>query len=83
MIDPHDDFLGQRIQVGDVVAGYNGFNSMALYTVTRVNPKMIKVKLLKYHNNPEKLSKAIYGKMLIKVDEELVTVHLLKNGITI
>ena len=76
---PTQDFLGQELQINDVAVGSDGFDSMTLYKVIAFSPKMIRVTRMfaKRHNSKGKL---VYGKALLKVAPEVITMYMLKYG---
>ena len=74
-IPVHNDILGQPITIGDCVV-FPSSNSMFVGLVTKLNPKMVKVKRVgtKYSWEQNK-----YPNDLAKVSGAEVTMYLLKN----
>ena len=72
----HNDLLGQPIIEGDCVV-FPSSNTMYVGTVTKLNPKMIKVKSVgtKYSWEQNK-----YPSDIVKVHGEEVTMYLLRNA---
>ena len=46
-INNHVDLLGQDISIGAHVVSYDGHN-LGMFVVEKINPKMVKVRKLKY-----------------------------------
>lgn len=74
----HKDLLGRNLAVGDAVC-YPVSNSLVIGTVTKLNPKMIKVKKVG--------SKSLWGSEvnkypvdIIKLDSSEITFYLLQNS---
>lgn len=74
----HNDKLGQPIAVGDCVA-YPEANSLCVGTVTKLNPKMIKVVKVGAKSWYASQGTNKYPQDLVKLDGESVTMYLLKN----
>ena len=72
----HSDILGQPLDVGDAVV-FPASNSMYVGTITKLNPKMVKVKSVgaKYSWEQNK-----YPTDLAKVSGAEVTMYLLKQS---
>jgi len=72
----HSDILGQPLDVGDAVV-FPASNSMYVGTITKLNPKMVKVKRVgtKYSWEQNK-----YPADLAKVSGAEVTMYLLKQS---
>ena len=72
----HCDILGQPLEVGDCVV-YPSHNTMYIGTVTKLNPKMVKVKRVgaKYYTREQNK----YPADLAKVNGAEVTMYLLKH----
>jgi hypothetical protein len=75
-IPAHKDILGQPLDVGDAVV-YPSSNTMYVGLVTKLNPKMVKVRRVgkKYSWEQNK-----YPSDLAKVSGAEVTMYLLKNN---
>jgi hypothetical protein len=71
----HRDILGQPLGIGDVVV-FPSSNSMYVGMITKLNPKMVKVKSVgdKYSWDQNK-----YPNDVAKVSGTEVTMYLLKN----
>jgi len=76
VIPHHQDILGQPLSIGDCVV-YPSMNTMYVGTITKLNPKMVKVKRVgaKYHTREQNK----YPADLAKVSGAEVTMYLLKN----
>jgi hypothetical protein len=76
VIPYHQDILGQPLNVGDCVV-YPSMNTMYVGTITKLNPKMVKVKRVgaKYYTREQNK----YPSDLAKVSGAEVTMYLLKN----
>ena len=79
----HFDKLGHSINVGDYVA-YPNSNMLELGMIVKLNPKMIKIQRIakkpskyKWRNDIKFVNK--YSKDCIIVDNQLITLYLLKN----
>lgn len=73
-----EDFLGQRVDIGDFVVQSNGYNGMAIFKILRRTPKMLEVtNILAKRKGKVKL---IYGRSVVKIDEHLVMIYLLKRN---
>ena len=73
----HNDILGRPIAVGDCVA-FSSYNNMAIATVIKLNPKMVKVKEIGinatwYTGNNK------YPQDLVILNESDVTMYLLQK----
>lgn len=70
----HKDLLGRVLSVGDVVAMASS-NTMYVGTVDKLNPKMVKVKMLGrgWTNNK-------YSSDLVKIEGPEVTMYILKKA---
>jgi hypothetical protein len=75
VIPEHCDILGQPLVVGDCVV-YPVMNTMYVGTVTKLNPKMVKVKRVGTRRSSEQNK---YPADLAKVNGAEVTMYLLKN----
>lgn len=73
-IPEHKDILGQPLMVGDAVV-FPSSNSMYIGTITKLNPKMIKVKRVGSYNWEQNK----YPDDLVRVHGPEVTMYLLKN----
>jgi len=75
VIPEHQDILGQPLGIGDAVV-FPSSNTMYVGTITKLNPKMVKVKRVgtKYSWEQNK-----YPTDLAKVSGAEVTMYLLKN----
>lgn len=75
VIPEHQDILGQSLGVGDAVV-FPSSNSMYVGTITKMSPKMVKVKRVgtKYSWEQNK-----YPSDLAKVSGAEVTMYLLKH----
>lgn len=76
VIPDHRDLLGQPLSLGDAVV-YPSSNTMYVGTVTKLNPKMVKVKRVgqKYSWEQNK-----YPQDLVRVSGPEVTMYLLTKG---
>jgi hypothetical protein len=79
----HSDALDQELQVNDFVAYPSssglGRNQLKIGKIVAMTPKMVKV----VHVNKRLYEARIttrYSRDCVKIDEQLVTVYLLKNG---
>jgi len=72
----HFDLLGREINVGDVVA-VSTHNSLMIASVTKLNPKMVKVMRIPNKRSSE-LNK--YPSDMVVVPGADVTMYLLKNS---
>ena len=72
------DFFGQEINVGNFVVASQG-HELAIYKVTKITPKMVRVVKHGAKTRSAKKGKLRYGKELFKVDESLVTFHLIQR----
>lgn len=72
-----DDFFGQPISTGDYVIGAQGHN-LAIYKVLRMTPKMVRIAKITAKTAKAKKGALRYANELMKVDEKLVTFHLMK-----
>lgn len=72
----HRDLLGQPLAIGDAVV-YPSTNTMYVGTVTKLNPKMVKVKRVgtKYSSEKNK-----YPQDLVRVSGPEVTMYLLTKS---
>jgi hypothetical protein len=75
VIPEHCDILGQPLGVGDCVV-YPVHNTMYIGTVTKLNPKMVKVKRVGTRRSSEQNK---YPADLAKVNGAEVTMYLLKH----
>lgn len=75
VIPEHKDILGQPLAVGDAVV-YPSSNTMYIGTISKLNPKMVKIKRVgvKYKWEQNK-----YPTDLAKVSGAEVTMYLLKH----
>ena len=73
----HYDRIGREIALGDVVAVAD-FNGLMLAKVTKLNPKMIKVRRLPDSARRHESNK--YAKDAVKLDNEEVAIYLLGGG---
>ena len=71
----HRDILGQPLAVGDVVV-FPSSNTMYVGTITKLNPKMVKVKRVATNSSWEQNK---YPSDLARVSGAEVTMYLLKN----
>jgi len=71
----HRDLLGRFINVGDFVAVSNGCLFVA--TVVKLNPKMVKIKLL---NNRRDWQMNKYPNEMVVLNPDDVMMYLLKQG---
>ncbi len=79
MRDPHDDFLGQRLAIDDIIVGSNGFDALTFFKVIAFSTKMVRVvRLMAKRPNPG--GRLVYGKTLLKIGPEQVTMYMLKCG---
>lgn len=69
----HVDLLGNEIHVGNHVAAYY-FNGLTVCRVEKLTPKMVKVKPI-----DKNWSKSIYPHDLVKINDDDVTMYLLRN----
>ena len=69
----HTDIMDQPLAIGDAVA-CPSYNTLLIGFVKKINPKMIGVEFAGYHSHKNK-----YPKDLIKVDERMATLYLLKH----
>lgn len=69
----HKDVLGRQLSVGDLVAS-QGWMHLEVFTVTKLNPKMIQIKPL---NSNLKRNK--YPVDVVKLDEKDVSFYILKE----
>lgn len=74
MTPEHKDILGQLLAVGDAVV-FPSSNSMYVGTVTKLNPKMVKVKRVGAKTKWGEINK--YPTDLAKVSGPEVTMYLL------
>ena len=72
------DFLGQEIIPGDFVLGATG-HSFAIYKVLRITPKMVRIVSIKAKTSYALKGKLRYANELLKVEEKIVTFHLMKS----
>jgi hypothetical protein len=75
----HKDLLGRTLGIGNfVVANWWG-NDLAVYSVVKITPKMVRLKRLQH--NKTNNTKTVYPHQTIKIkDEKEVTFLLLKEG---
>jgi hypothetical protein len=73
----HSDILGQPLDVGDAVV-FPSSNSMYVGTITKLNPKMVKVKRVSSSSRGWEQNK--YPTDLAKVSGAEVTMYLLKQS---
>lgn len=73
-IPEHKDILGQPLALGDAVV-YPSSNTMYVGMITKINPKMIKVKRVGSHSWEQNK----YPSDLVRVHGPEVTMYLLKN----
>lgn len=73
-IPNHQDLLGQPLALGDAVV-YPSSNSMYVGMITKINPKMIKVKRV----GSFRWEQSKYPNDLVRVHGSEVTMYLLKN----
>ena len=76
-IPDHRDILGQPLAVGDAVV-FPSSNTMYVGTITKLNPKMIKVKRV---GSRSKWEQNKYPSDLARVSGAEVTMYLLKNNV--
>lgn len=76
-IPEHRDILGQPLAVGDAVV-FPSSNTMYVGTITKLNPKMIKVKRV---GSRSKWEQNKYPSDLARVSGAEVTMYLLKNNV--
>jgi len=76
VIPEHCDILGQPLEVGDCVV-YPSMNTMYVGTVTKLNPKMVKIKRVGAKYRTREQNK--YSTDLAKVSGAEVTMYLLKH----
>ena len=72
------DFIGQPIHVGDYVVGAQS-TSLAMYKVIKITPKMIRIVSINAKTRLALKGKLRYADELLKVEERLVTFHLMKS----
>lgn len=73
----HKDLLGRDIKVGDFVVASTHGNDLGVYSITRMTPKMVRVKKLK-----KSYDRPLYPEQVVKlVDEKELTMLLLKEEI--
>ena len=77
LVNP-EDYLGQIITPGDYVIGATG-HGLAIYKVLRLTPKMIRIVSIKAKTTQAKKGKLRYANELLKVEEKIVTFHLMKS----
>lgn len=75
VIPEHYDILGQSLEVGDAVV-FPSSNTMYVGTITKLNPKMVKVKRVGTRYTWEQNK---YPTDLAKVSGAEVTMYLLKH----
>ena len=71
----HNDILGQPLGIGDCVV-FPSSNSMYVGMITKLNPKMVKVKRVGTRHSREQNK---YPVDLAKVSGAEVTMYLIKN----
>jgi len=69
----HKDRVGRDLKIGDCVA-YPAYNSLGIGTVTKFNPKMLKVKSVGSRSESNK-----YPSDVVLLEGSDVTMYLLKN----
>lgn len=74
-VPDHRDILGQPLAIGDAVV-FPSSNSMYVGTITKLNPKMVKVRRVGSSYNWEQNK---YPSDLVRVHGPEVTMYLLKN----
>ncbi len=79
VIPEHRDILGQPLDVGDAVV-FPSSNSMYVGMITKINPKMVKVKQVGVKYRAREQNK--YPSDLAKVSGAEVTMYLLKHQST-
>jgi len=72
------DFLGQDVQPGDYVVGATG-HGLAIYKVIRLTPKMVRIVSITAKTHTALKGKLRYANELLKVDNKIVTFHLMKS----
>lgn len=72
----HQDKLGRNLAVGHIVT-FSHHNHLYIGQITRLTPKMIRVKFLAYRTN---VVVAKYPNDVIQLDDSDVSWYLLKNG---
>ena len=72
------DLFGQAIDIGDFVIGGHG-HGLAIYKVTKITPKMIRIVNVKARTNSAKKGQLRYCNELAKIEETLVTFYLMKS----
>ena len=72
------DYLGQEVNPGDFVVGATG-HGLAIYKVLRITPKMVRIVSITAKTDRAKKGKLRYANELLKVEEKIVTFHLMKS----
>jgi hypothetical protein len=78
VIFKHLDRIGRELSVGDYVA-YPQSNSLSIGTITKLNPKMIKVKKINSNLRREATYNK-YGHDCVLLNGPAITLYLLKNS---
>ena len=81
--EPHIDIVGQELNVGDMVA-FNppGIKGLTIGTIKGFSPKSARILFVRYsyENNYNNNETSIAFNNILKVDEHIKTLFLLKNG---
>lgn len=73
----HKDLLGRNLSVGDFVVASTHGNNLGVYSITRLTPRMVRVKKLK-----KSYDRPLYPEQVVKlIDEKELTMLLLKEEI--
>lgn len=77
----HKDIIGRRLKVGDYVA-VNVYNRLEVAQVTKLNPKMVRIKILNAKTNQWYTGEHNrYPVDMAILDSEYLTFYLIKNSI--
>lgn len=71
----HRDIFGRSLAVGDFVAAPYWNRNLAIFSITKLTPKMIKIKRI-----GAKSDKTAYPEDTVKVDGPEVTLYCIKNS---
>lgn len=81
----HSDILGQELQVNDFVAYPSssglGRNQLKIGKIVATTPKMVKVVHLQRRSVYEAKATTRYPRDCIRLDNQLITLYILKNDI--
>jgi hypothetical protein len=76
----HKDILGRKLTVGDFVA-VTIFNDLKIAKVIKLNPKMVKVKVLDVRNNNwYRGEHNRYSGDMVIVDGPYISMYIIKNS---